>query len=66
MDDQIDIAVYIALNEEFTYVRDTLPAPSLIEEDPDISVTYYLFRLRNILGTRVWNDLLPLNALVFG
>jgi nucleoside phosphorylase len=52
MAEHIDIAVYIALNEEFSFVLNTLPAPVEVREDSDVSVTYYLFDLELPLLTK--------------
>jgi nucleoside phosphorylase len=48
----IDIAVYVALNEEFNHVLKTVPASPTIEEDPDISATYFIFELDDSLATK--------------
>jgi len=50
MADEVDVAVYIALNEEFRYVLATLPEPVAIREDPGVSLTYYFFELAHFFN----------------
>lgn len=54
-DSGIDVAVYVALAEEFNTLIATLPDPTKIEEDTLLSLTYYHFILPSLSKTKAWH-----------
>ncbi len=50
----VDIAIYIALGEEFSYFSDVWPRPSKTEEDAEFSITYHYYRISDHSGEKDW------------